>query len=319
MFTSKIKKLDYNFGIRAEQTFSSIESQSINEKYKNDYISFFPSAFLKYPLSSKSDLQLSYSRRVNRPDSRSLNPFVDYSDSLNIRQGNPFLRPEYTNALELSNSLNVKAWNVTTSVFYRRTDDLISRYRTVDPNTGIGTMTTTNFSSSENTGGELIIRYTFEKLGSVMGSFNIYQSKINGSNVNSDYQTNSTQWSSRLNVSLRVAKNTSFQLTGNYMAPMTTVNGEIKGMSGIDVGLKQEIWNGKGSLSLNVTDVFAMRKFEYINYGDYYRTEGSRSRESRVAMLNFAYKIGKADNSLFSKRKNQRTNTQDSGPELIDY
>ena len=319
MFTSKIKKLDYNFGLRAEQTFASIESQTILETYKNDYISFFPSAFFKYPLSSKSDLQLSYSRRVNRPDSRSLNPFVDYSDSLNIRQGNPFLRPEFTNALELSNSLNVKSWNITTSVFYRRTDDLISRYRTVDPNTGVGTMTTTNFSSSENTGGELIVRYSFEKLGSVMGSFNIYQSKINGTNVNSDYQTNSTQWSSRLNVSLRVAKNTSFQLTGNYLAPMTTVNGEIKGMSGIDVGLKQDLWNGKASLSLNVNDVFAMRKFEYINFGEYYRTEGSRSRESRVAMLNFSYKIGKADNSLFSKRKNQKTTPQESGPELIDY
>ncbi len=318
MFTSKYKKLDFNFGLRAEQTFSTIESETMNETYKNDYLSFFPSAFFKYPLSANSDLQLSYSRRVNRPDSRSLNPFVDYSDSLNIRKGNPFLRPEFTNALELSNSLTVKEWSITTSIFYRKTDDMISRFRTVDPNTGIGVMTTTNFASSENLGGELIVRYTFDKIGSIMGSFNIYRNKINGSNIQSDFQTNATQWSSRLNASLRVAKNTSFQVTGNYMAPMTTVNGKIKGMSGIDVGMKQDIMKGKGSISLNVTDIFNMRRFQYINYGDYYYTEGTRARESRVGMLNFTYKFGKAD-TMFSKKKNQRPNMQDSGVEMIDY
>jgi hypothetical protein len=151
-----------------------------------------------------------------------------------------------------------------------------------------------------------------------MGSFNIYQSKIDGSNIESAYQTNSTQWSTRFNASLRVAKNTSIQITGNYMAPMTTVNGEIKGMSGIDVGAKQDIMKGKGSLSINVTDIFNMRKFQYVNYGNYYYTEGWRSRESRVAMLNFTYKFGKAD-TMFGKKKNQKTNMQDSGGEMIDY
>lgn len=319
MFTSKYKKLDFNFGVRAEQTFAKIESQTILKSFNNDYLSLFPSAFLKYPLSSKSDLQLSYSRRVNRPDSRSLNPFVDYSDSLNVRQGNPLLRPEFTNALELSNSLTLKAMSITTTVYYRQTNDMISRYRTVDANTGIGTMTTINFSSAENTGAELIVRYTFDRLGSLMGSFNIYQSKINGSNVNADYQTNSTQIMSRLNASLRLGKNTSFQLTGNYMAPITTVNGQIKGMSGIDIGFKQDVWNGKGSFSLNISDVFKMRKFQFVNNGDYYTSEGWRSRESRVAMLNFSYKIGKVDTNLFNRKKSQKNVPQDSGPEMIDY
>ncbi|MBK7573066.1 MAG: TonB-dependent receptor [Bacteroidetes bacterium] len=113
--------------------------------------------------------------------------------------------------MELSNSLDHKEWSITTSIFYRKTDDMISRFRTVDPNTGIGVMTTTNFASSENLGGELIVGYTFDKIGSIMGSFNIYRNKINGSNIQSDFQTNATQWSSRLNASLRVAKNTFFR------------------------------------------------------------------------------------------------------------
>lgn len=319
MYTGKLKKFDYNFGLRAEQTFAKIESQTIQKSYDNNYLSLFPSAFLKYPINSKSDLQLSYSRRVNRPDSRALNPFVDYSDSLNVRSGNPFLRPEFTNALELSYGVSIAKWSITSNVYYRRTNDMISRYRTVDPVTGIGTMTTINFSSSENSGAELVLRYTFDKIGSLMGTFNLYQSKIDGSNVNSDYQTNSTQWFTRLNANLRLGKNTSFQLTGNYMAPMTTVNGSIKGMSGIDAGIKQDIWGGKGSLSLNVTDIFKMRTFEYVNTGDYYSTSGKRNRESRVANFTFAYKFGKTDSNIFNRKKNNRPANGDSPGDMIDY
>jgi outer membrane receptor protein involved in Fe transport len=248
-----------------------------------------------------------------------LNPFVDYSDSLNVRSGNPYLRPEFTNALELSYGVSIAKFSITSNVYYRRTNDMISRYRTVDPVTGIGTMTTINFSSSENSGAELVLRYTFEKIGSLMGTFNLYQSKIDGSNVRSDYQTNSTQWFTRLNANLRLGKNTSFQLTGNYTAPMTTVNGSIRGMSGIDAGIKQDIWGGKGSLSLNVTDIFKMRTFEYVNTGDYYSTSGKRNRESRVANFTFAYKFGKTDSNIFNRKKNNRPANGDSPGDMIDY
>lgn len=195
----------------------------------------------------------------------------------------------------------------------------MSRYRTVNPATGIGKLTTTNFSSAENSGGEIIVRYSFEKAGSIMGSFNIYQSKINGSNVQSDYQTNSTQWFARVNANLKVAKNTAFQLTGNYTAPMKTVNGEIKGMSGVDAGIKQDIWKGRGSLGINVSDIFLMRTFQFINYSDFYYTSGKRNRESRVAMFNFTYKFGKADSNLLNKKKNSRNNNQEGSPDMIDY
>ncbi len=319
MLTSKIKKFEYNVGLRAEQTFAKIESQSISLTFNNQYLSLFPSAFLKYPLSRNSDLQISYSRRVNRPESKTLNPFIDYSDSLNIRSGNPFLRPEFTNALELSHAITISKWSLTSSIYYRKTTDLISRYRTVNPATGIGTLTTTNFSSAENSGGEIVVRYSFEKAGSIMGSFNIYQSKINGSNVQSDYQTNSTQWFARVNANLKIARNTAFQLTGNYTAPMKTVNGEIKGMSGVDAGIKQDIWMGRGSLGLNISDIFLMRTFQFINYSDFYYTSGKRNRESRVAMFNFTYKFGKADSNLLNKKKNFRNNNQEGSPDMIDY
>jgi outer membrane receptor protein involved in Fe transport len=318
MYTGKWKKFDFSAGVRAEQTFSEVDSRVIDSAYQKDYLSFFPSAFLRYTLKNSNEIQLSYSRRVNRPDVRTLNPFVDYSDSLNIRRGNPFLNPEYINSFELSYSKIISSWNLSASLYYRHTDDLISRYRTVDSLSGVATMTSVNFSSSDNRGAEAIIRYNFEKAGSVMASFNIYKNKINAKNVSPDLQTDATQWMSRLNINMRISKRATVQFTGNYSAPMTTVNGKIRGMSGADAGLKYDIFKGKGSLSVNVSDIFYTRQFHFENFGEFYSTTGDRRRESRVAMFNFTYNFGKADANLFQRKKNARQR-EESPAEIIDY
>ncbi len=318
MYSGKWKKFDFNGGIRAEQAFIDITSYQSYITTKRNYLSFFSSAFLKYTFS-ENELQLSYSRRVNRPDARALNPFVDLTDSLNIRRGNPDLKPEYVNSLELALAKNINSFNLTTSLYYRHTDDLISRFRTVDPVSGVATLMNVNFSSSDNYGLEIIGRYSFTKAGSLMASFNIYQNKINGTNIQSELQADATQWMSRLNANFKITPATSVQVTGNYMAPMTTVNGKIKGMSGVDAGFKQDLWKGKGSISVNVSDIFLMRKFTFINEGEFFYTSGQRRRESRVAMFTLSYKFGKSDQSLFRKKANQRGN-QDSMPDSnIDY
>lgn len=315
MYTGKWKKFDFNLGVRTEQTFISITSSQNNVTVDRNYLSFFPSAFFKYTAGS-NEYQFNYSRRINRPDSRSLNPFTDYTDSLNLRRGNPYLNPEFIHSLELSYVKTIKAFNLTTTLYYRHTDDMISRFRNVDPMTGVSLMTSVNFSTSDNYGLEAIGRYSFNKAGSVMLSFNIYQNIVNASNIQPELQTDATQWTSRLNWNMRVAKNTSIQLTGNYVAPIRTVNGRINGMSGLDAGLKQDFAGGNGSIALNVTDIFWTRRFNYINENIFFRAEGERRRESRVGMLTLTYRFGKTDQSIFRKR-NQRN--QESMPDMIDY
>ena len=320
MYSGKWKKFEYNAGFRAEQTLSDGQSRSQSLSFTNDYLSFFPSAFIKYPLSTSQDVQLSYSRRVNRPESRSLNPFTDYSDSLMLRKGNPKLKPEYIHSMELGYSTQVSKFNITATLYYRHTDDLISRYRTVDGNTGISTSTFINYSTSENIGGEAIIRYQMEKAGSVMGSFNIYQNTVNGKNVEADLQSSSTQWSGRLNINLKLGKTTSAQITGNYMSKFNSPTSTFKGMSGVDAGLKQEIWKGKGSLSANITDIFETRRMEITSFNDYYTSSMIRTRESRVATFTLTYRFGNQDSNLFQRKKNQRTNVpQTDTPDMIDF
>ncbi len=320
MYTGKLKKFDYNAGLRTEQTLSKGESLSSNETFNNDYLSFFPSAFLRYTVGKTHELQVSYSRRVNRPNTHALNPYTDYSDSLFLRTGNPELKPEFVQSYELAYSSPFGPIDLTATLYYRYTDDLISRFRTLDTATSVSTLTFVNYNSSKNIGTEFVIRYELKNIGSVMGTLNAYQNTINADNIEADLQSDSRQWTARLNFNLKAGKTTALQVTGNYSSARISPTSEFKGMSGIDAGIKQDLWKGKGSLSLNVTDVFNTRAYRIKNYGDYYESYSERKRESRIATLTLSYRIGKQDSNLFQKKKNQRSQQpQGEGMDMIDY
>ena len=177
-----------------------------------------------------------------------------------------------------------------------------------------------NFSSSDNAGLELTFRYQIGKLGNVMLSGSSFYNKINGDNIEASLQSEAINWNSRLAINLKVMKNTSVQVTGFYAGPMKNPTGTVKGMmNGVDAGIKQDLFKGKGSLSLNVTDIFNTRKFQIHNYGDYFDYNGYRKRESRVATLTFSYRFGSQESNLFKSKKNQRSNDMQMDNQQMDY
>lgn len=319
MYTGKLKKFDYSAGLRAEQTLTEGESFTALKTFTNDYLSFFPSAFLKYNLAEQKELQISYSRRVNRPETRALNPYTDYSDSLFLRTGNPYIKPEFVQSYELAYTSPFGPLDLTATIYYRYTNDMISRFRILDTATTVSTLTYVNFNSSENIGAELVLRYDIKGFASVMGSVNAFRNTIKASNIESDLQSESKQWNARLNFNFKAGKTTSFQITGNYMSPRVSPTSKFKGMSGVDAGVKQDLWKGKGSLSFNISDIFNTRKFRISHFDDYYTSEYTRTRESRVATLSLSYRFGKQDSNLFQRKKNQRTQQQGENMDTIDY
>ena len=304
MYTGKYHKFDYQLGVRGEDYLNSGKSQTESFDFNNDYLNLYPSGFLKYNAPGNQEIQASYSRRVNRPESRTLNPFIDYGDTLNLRQGNPALKPEYIDSYELSYLKNMDKHSVSLTVYYRYTHDLITRYRFIDQTTNVTTSTFINFSSSQNTGVEMVVKNQLGDLINVMTSANLFQNKINGSNVESELQSTNTNWNVRMTVNAKLTRNTSLQISGMYMAPNVQPQGSFRGMSGVDGGIRQELWKGKGALSLNVNDIFNTRKFKIHQIGDGFVSDLTRKRESRVAMLNFSYRFGSADYN--ARKKNQR-------------
>ena len=330
-YSNKIKNFGYQLGLRAES--SDYEGNLINkgQNFNIEFpISFFPSVFLSQKLNDRNDLQLNYSRRINRPNFWQLLPFTDYSDSLNINRGNPNLNPEFTNSIELSyNRQFENRDNFMASIYFKNTNDLITRYQTRDTaNDKLLINSFINANRSYVTGLELIGRNKITKFWDLTTNANFFTSKIE-----LEGQPDPDQFLSyffKINNSFKLPKNISLQLSGDYTSKIisspggsggrgggggmqfgggstSAAQGYISPNYGVDAAVRFEFLKNKtASLSLNVNDIFRTKKYDAYSESPFFVQNVERRRDAQVFRLNFNYRFGKFDASLF-KRKNTRT------------
>jgi hypothetical protein len=144
-------KWSYKAGLRAEQANTKSTLINNDSSYVNNYFNVFPTAFINRKIDNKQELQFNYGRRINRPGTRQLSPFTDYSNPLILRVGNPYLSPEYTHNLELTYLYNHNKINFSNTVFYRKTVDLIMRNIVLNSNNQT-IVTFTNLGTGDNMG-----------------------------------------------------------------------------------------------------------------------------------------------------------------------
>jgi ferric enterobactin receptor len=329
---SSVKNFGYQVGLRAESSEYSGTLTNTGESFGNKYpISLFPSVFLSQKLKNKQELQLSVTRRINRPNFFQLIPYVDYTDSLNITQGNPNLKPEFTSSVEFSYSKTLKGnHTLLASAYYKYTDNLITRYLTQDinPITGEEDLINTyiNANSSYLTGFEVTSVNPIKKWWDLTSNVNIYNSKINADNTGIKSQDALWSWFAKLNNNFKLPKNFTIQLTADYQSkanlpvnnnsqgfgpPMgqaqSASQGYIRAYWGMDIAIKKSfLKNNAASVTLSVNDIFATRKVSQFSYSPYFVQEYSRINNPQMIRLNFSYRFGKLDMSLF-KRQNLKS------------
>jgi iron complex outermembrane recepter protein len=304
-YTNTLGKFGYQLGGRLEQTLTNSIQKTTGQDFVNNYLNFFPSVFLSYKLPNEQQWQLNYSRRINRPSIWNLNPFVNYSDPLNIRFGNPRLNPELTNAFEVSYLKGWKNFFLTSSAYYRQTNDVIQRIITVNegqvpvPTYLNPDSLSTFLISFENLntrtayGFEFIGRTTITKWWNVTTNFNFFRSAINGTNLETNFNNANVSWSVMLMSNMSIPKIAQVQLNGNYRGPVATAQGIMQAMYGINLGVKRDVLKNNGSVSLNVSDIFDTRQFGMVTSGPNFDQTSLRKRETRIATLTFTYNFGK--------------------------
>jgi ferric enterobactin receptor len=340
-FTSAIRNFGYQAGLRAESSnysgndnFMTLEKDgSLNDTlghFGNRYpISLFPSVFLSQKFGGKQEIQVSYTRRVNRPNFFQLIPFIDYSDSLNIKKGNPNLVPEFTNSFEISYLKTMKGNNTfLASLYYKYTTDLITSFIDTFYNTIAGKEdllnTFVNANSSRTMGAELTTINTITKWFDLTTNVNVYNSKINASNVNEQTQPALWSWFGKLNSNFKLPSKFKLQVTATYQSktnlPVNTNSGQmggppmmsaqsasqgyIKPFYGVDAAISRSfLKNDAATLSLSISDIFRSRINSQYSSSTYFVQDYSRLRDPQMIRLNFTYHFGKLDVSLF-KRKN---------------
>ncbi|HMU47003.1 MAG TPA: TonB-dependent receptor [Chitinophagaceae bacterium] len=335
-YTSKIKDFGYQLGLRIESSNYQGVLNKTNEKFNIDFpVSLFPSVFLSQKFKGDNELQLNYSRRINRPNFWQLTPFVDSTDFLNLSKGNPGLNPEFTNSLELSYQKIFKNRdNMLITLYYKNTNDLITRYQQVEtePVTGKDQIINTyiNANSSYVTGLEIILKNNITKWWELTSNFNLFTSKIKIDDPTIPQQDQFASWFTKINNSFKITKKLSFQLSGSYQSKTilppggsgsggrggfggmfgqsTSAQGYVRPIYYVDAAIRYNfLKDNRASLSVNMNDIFRTNVSDVHSESPYFIQDVFRRRDPQVVRINFSWRFGKFDASLF-KRKNNRNN-----------
>ncbi|MCE1165482.1 MAG: TonB-dependent receptor [Bacteroidetes bacterium] len=307
-FENNYKKFGYQIGLRVEQSFTKSEQMETGKNFENNYFSFFPSLFLKQGLTNTLEAQVSFTRRINRPRLGALNPFVDRSDPLNLRVGNPYLKPEYINGVEVGLVKYLSTFALTGSTFYRLTTDVITRYATIDSN-GIATMSQANLSQAKTFGVELIGTGSLLKWWFVNASASYFRTDLTG-NINGDLDNSGYSWTAKFVSNMSLPKILDIQISYFYQGKNVSAQGYNDPMQSCDIAVKKDFMNKRISVGFRVSDVFNTQKFVVHNTTTTYNADVYRKRDSRALFLTFNYKIG-TDEKKPKREKKKEDNNQD--------
>jgi len=340
-FTSAIKDFGYQAGLRVESSNYTGELTNTKQNFSNSYpLSLFPSLFLSQKLSNKQELQISYTRRINRPNFFQLIPYTDYSDTLNITQGNPNLQPEFTNSLEFSYLKTLKANNTfLASLYYKRTDQLITRYVDTFTNAISGKQdlvnTWVNANYSQTVGAEFTAVNTITKWWDLTTNINVYNAYINITNINTTSQPAMWSWFGKLNANFKLPWKLKLQATAFYQSksnlPVNSTAGTERGPGGnagvtsasqgyvspfwsVDAAIsKSFLKNDAASISVSISDIFRSRwTDQYSTQPGVFTQQYDRIRDPQLVRVNFTYRFGKMDVSLFKRKNMNSSGSQDA-------
>ncbi|WP_293305163.1 outer membrane beta-barrel protein [Pedobacter sp. UBA5917] len=305
----EFKSTNIEIGLRMEQTNSKGNSINDNKIVKRSYFDFFPSFSLNQTLNPNNEMGFSYNRRIDRPDYKSLNPFVYFVDLYTFSQGNPFLNPQYTNAFQLSYNYK-KALNI--SLGYSITNNLI--IDVLLPENEKKTLYQTVQNLDKQYAYDLTIGYptTVTKFWSMDNTFTSTYNQIKTTNLNNGaYDRKKVNFMINSSHTFTLSPSTAAELSGEYASSQIYGTYAIKPYYGIDFGLKKSFFDKKLNVKLAANDVLNTRKARIssaLSGLDYNLTQ---KQETRVYRLSLNYIFGSS--SIKGTRERKTSVTDEEG------
>lgn len=294
LLSQQVGKVQAQEGLRLEEATTQFvlpDSAPSGVRYDNRYASAFPSGVLSYSFTPMRQLKLSYSRRISRPNPFQLSPVEMRQDARNIFRGNPTLRPEYTDALELGLQ-ETRDWGTfQLTPYVRRTAHAVRFIRTVDTS-GVTLGTFDNVASTLQTGTDLNLTYRRGPLTVFTGG-SVYRYQSNADNLSAgNFSTNTGVWSARLNTTWKLTPTLDASFAGNYRSAMATEGGSVKAFVFSNLSLRYKLWHDKGSLTLRYTDPFGLMNWGSVTQNPQVIQETVRNFGIRGVFLTFSRNFG---------------------------
>ncbi|MBK8566832.1 MAG: TonB-dependent receptor [Saprospiraceae bacterium] len=295
-FGNSLKKLSYQTGLRVERSDVTTELLATNLTNPRQYADLFPSAFLAYKLSETDALQLSYSRRIQRPVYSDLNPFFTIRDRRNIFRGNPNIEPEYTNAYELGYIRYWEKASLSSVAYYRWTKNVIKRLQRIDADfPGVTITQAENLDFKRNYGVEFTYAYFPNPKWRLNGDVNLYHSLSKGSFLHEGKAVfvggGSFTMESKASSRYSIKEKLHTQITLSYAAPRTTTQGLNRATTAFDLAVGVDFLKKNGTLTLSVNDLFNSRRRRSFSEDATFFSEDNFLWQSRTVLLSFHYRI----------------------------
>jgi len=300
-YSREIKKWTLQAGLRVENTIAHGNQVVTKQTFKRDTTNLFPTAFISYKADAKNTLTVAYGRRITRPNYQDLNPFTYFLDTLSYRQGNIYLRPQYTHNIDLTHSYNGK---LITTLNFNTTDDIISQIVKPQPNSKIRYLTVDNVASFTNLGISVTAPIAITKWWNSNLFTNVYNNHYKGVYDTFYIDFSYTSFTVNITNNFTFKKGFSAELSGFYRHRALAGLTKMEPVYQIAIGLQKQIMKGKGTLRFNVRDPFAWQQFEGRNkYG--LIDGGFLARpDVRQATLSFTWRFGKNGQQNQPRRRN---------------
>jgi outer membrane receptor for ferrienterochelin and colicins len=322
----KVKKFSTLLGLRWEDSNIDVNQLATSDFTNKKYNNFFPSAFLTYEIDKESSASLSYSRRIQRPRGRQLNPFNNLSSNVNIFVGNPDLNPAYTDALDFG---YIKRWSkvtFNTSLYANKTTDIFQMVRreTGTFENGIPVIITSpiNLATEYRSGFEFTLNYSPYKWWKLNGNFNFFYiqtdgdytyNDFNGDAVFQDFDYKTTSWFTRLTSKVTLPYKIDWQTNMTYNGAQKSKQGSSLGTFAMNLAFSKDVLKDKGTIAFNVSDVFNSRKRIQDTYlPGVVDSHGEMQWRVRQVNLSFTYRFNVQKNEK-EKRPKQNQQQDDNG------
>ena len=310
--SSKLGPLQYMLGTRGEYTKRETYLPRNDRSYKLDRLDFFPTAHLSLELSGNYQLMTSYSRRINRPGGRDLDPFPEYRDQYSIRTGNPDLKPEYTNSWELGLLKRFGASFISLEGFYRITDGLITHIDSLG-NDDILYESTVNLNHDYSLGSELMADINPAKWMQINSSVSVYNYRIEDQSEGEVIERESTNIDGKLNTIFKISPDSRLQFMGMYRGPSISAQGDQKGMFFTNVSYRQDLMKKRLTATVSLMDILGTGKHESTTTGINFKSYNKFKREPRILTLTLTYKINNYKNDRPESPREGGSNETDFG------
>ncbi|MBB1193376.1 TonB-dependent receptor [Flavobacterium sp. SOK18b] len=296
-------KIEAEIGVRLEYLDLEYEVDPNHPTYATDGYSYFepfPNFRFAYKINDDNKISLFYNRRIDRPNEVDIRIFPKYDDAENIKVGNPGLRPQFTNLVELGFKRNLKKGYLYSAIYHRFANATITRIASTVPSSNLIYAIFQNVNKSSNTGVEMVISQDIVKWYSSNINLNAYYNQIGAFTIQNLYPEPNTFSAEKQDVfsgnikwnnTLHLTKKVDAQVTAIYLAPDIIPQGKIKSRFSIDLGLKKSVQNGKGEFFINATDLFNTLVIKKEIQGQDFSYTSNDYYETQVIRLGYNYKF----------------------------